>query len=191
MTISEAIANTQEKQVGVMNRRSVRYAQSLLSDDENVIAAIVANVRTKRDNYPGIVAITDRRILTACGLPGIKRSFSIPLDELENCEEASTVIQYKATFRTRREAIAITANPDVGETFSTYVAQLNGEDLESVKLKITGKVSKATFLKYKMRNQAYKEQAKARDLSNDILLQEKAAARFDSAESDKNNSKPS
>lgn len=188
MTISEAIANTQQKRVGAMNKLSVRYAQSQLFEDENVIAAIVANIRTKRDNYPGIVAITDRRILAACGLPGIKRCTSLPLDELENCEEASTVIQYKATFRTRREVIAVTADPDVGESFSSYVAQLNGEALEAVKLKVTGKVFSSTFLQHKKRNQAYKERAKAREISNDIALQKKAAAQFDSAESEDSDS---
>lgn len=184
MTIDEAIKRTQKKRIGALSRFSVRYAQSLLLPGEEVIAAVVADIRTKRESFPGVTAITDQRILAACGLPGIRRSISFPLDKLENCEEASTIIQYKATFRTRRDAFAITTGPDAGEAFSAFIAGLNEDNLDAVKVKITGKVSGPTFLQQKKRNQVYREQAKARDLSNEISLQKRAAAQFDSLESD-------
>lgn len=184
MNMNEAIVNTQKKKVGLTNKASVRYAQSQLLPGEDVVAAVVANVRTKKENFPGVVAITDQRILVACGLPGIKRCISFPLEDLENCEEASTIIQYKATFRTRRDAFAMTTDPEVGESFSSYIAQLNGENLNTVKLKVTGKILNSTILQQKKRNQMYKEQSKARNISNDIELQKKAAAQFDSDDSD-------
>lgn len=184
MTINEAIENTQKKKAGGISRVSARYAQSLLLSDEEVITAAAANIFTKRGKFPGVAAITSRRIIAVCGLPGIKRSVSLPLDELENFEETSSFIQYKAVFRTRRESLAITLDPKSGDIFSAYAAGLNGNDMDSVKLKVTGSVKGSTFLQQKKRNQAYKEQAKARKISNDINLQKKAAARFDSAESD-------
>lgn len=180
MTINEAITQIQKRKVRGMNKFSVNYAETLIEPDEKVVTAVVANIRTKRENYPGIVAITDKRILAACGLPGIKRSLSLPLDEIENCEEASSVIQYKATFYTRREAIGLSVDPDVGEAFSAYVAQLNGEEMESSKVKVTGNIINPTILEQKKKNKKFKEASKARSISNDINLQKKAADQFDS-----------
>lgn len=184
MTIIEALTKIQKKRIGITAKKSALYAQSLLLPDEKVVAAITANIRTRRDKYPGVVVITSMRIMAACGLPGIKRCAELPLEDLENCEEASTVIQYKATFRTRRDSISIDTDPDTGEVFSRFVARLNGESLDAVKVKVTGNVLNPTFLQQKKRNQIYKEQAKARDLSREIDLQKKAAALFDSSDDD-------
>lgn len=65
MTVNEAIAKTQKKRVGLVNKISVRYAQTLLSEDEKPKAAVIANIYTRHDKYPGVVVITNKRIIAA------------------------------------------------------------------------------------------------------------------------------
>ncbi len=184
MTIDQAIRTTQKKKPGVTARMSVRYAQSLLLPNEDVTAAVTADIYTKREKFPGIAIITNQRVIAACGLPGIKRLIAFPLEDIKNCEETSSIIQYKAVFYTRRESFAVTLDPKSGEAFSEHIARLNGTDMDSVKLKVTGSVKTPTFLRQKARNQAYKEQAKSREQANSIDLLKKGAARFDSADSE-------
>lgn len=132
-SVSEAIVLTQGKKAGIINRVSVRYAESLLHPGENVIAAVIANIKTKRNNFPGVVLITTQNVMAVCGLPGIKRCITLPVEELLHCEEISSAIQYKALFSTRKNMFAMTTGPDLGDRFTTHIAQLNREN-EEIKL---------------------------------------------------------
>ncbi len=87
MKIRDAIKAIQGKKAGIINRISADHAETLLMPDEKVKAAVVANIKTKRESYPGIVVITDRRAMAVCGLPGIKRATILPLDELETARK--------------------------------------------------------------------------------------------------------
>lgn len=69
MTIDQAIRTTQKKKAGVTARMSVRYAQLLLLPNEDVTAAVTANIYTKREKFPGIAIITNQRVIAACGPP--------------------------------------------------------------------------------------------------------------------------
>ena len=73
MTVKEALAQTQKKKAGLINKVSVNYAKTLLLPGEKPEAAAIANIYTRRDKFPGIVVITDQRVIAACGIPGIKR----------------------------------------------------------------------------------------------------------------------
>ena len=50
MTVNEAIAKTQKKRVGLVNKISVKYAQTLLLEDEKPKAAVIANIYTVMTN---------------------------------------------------------------------------------------------------------------------------------------------
>lgn len=178
-TVQEAIVATQKKKAGFVNRLSVKYAETLLLPGENVKAAVVANIRTKKDSYPGVVVITDQRVMSVCGLPGIKRSSILPIAELTHCEEQSSVIQYKAVMSTRNEGFSMTVDPDVGDVFTQFVAELNGEELEAVKLKVDGHVLNPNMIARRKREKIQKEKYKNKAASADIELQKKAAAMFD------------
>lgn len=128
MTITEALLRTQGKGAGMMNQPSVRYAQTLLLPQEEVSAAVVANISTRGERFPGTVVLTDRRVMAVCGLPGIKRSLILDLDKLDRCEEKPTAINYKATFYAGKDAFSLTVDPDVGEKFSRHIAVLKGEE---------------------------------------------------------------
>lgn len=127
MTIQEALHKTQGRDAGSVNRSAVTYAETLISPDEIVKAAVIANISTQRGRFPGVVVLTDQRFLAACGLPGIKRSVSLRLDELEKCEETGSFLNYKAVFRTKEDGFSLTIDPEVGERFSRCLAILRGE----------------------------------------------------------------
>lgn len=182
MTVNEALVLTQKKKAGLINRVSVRYAETLLLPGEEVQCAAIANIFTRRDKFPGIVVITDKRVIAACGLAGIKRSISLPVSDLESCEETSSVIQYKATFRTHRDSFAMTVDPDVGKSFTTFIAKMNGESITSVKLDVDGNVRKPNLFSNKKLNQDRKEREKKRTADKEIELQKKAAERFESGQ---------
>lgn len=180
MTVNQAVFAVQKRKPGFINRMSVNYAQTLLQENESVRAAVIANIYTKRDNYPGVVVLSDRNIMAVCGLPGAKRKVILPIDQLERCEEISTVIQYKATFRTHRDTFSMSIDPDDGEAFSAYIAEINGEEFEDIRLDADGKILNPNLLRSRKRNQIRKEHQKARSLQRDIARQKKAAERFDS-----------
>lgn len=128
MTIQEALLRTQGKGAGMMIRPSVRYAQSLLLAGEEISTALSANINTKGERFPGLVILTDQRIMAVCGLPGIRRSVILPLDTLEKCEEKPTAINYKAIFSNAEHGFSFTVDPDAGEAFSRNIAILNGQE---------------------------------------------------------------
>lgn len=77
MTVREALQKTQGRDAGSVNRSAVRYAETLLQADEEILSAVIANVAARREHFPGVVVLTSRRIMAVCGLPGIKRSISL------------------------------------------------------------------------------------------------------------------
>ena len=83
MTVKEALAQTQKKKAGLINKASVNYAETLLLPGEKPEAAAIANIYTRRDKFPGIVVITDQRVIAACGIPGIKRDICMNIRDLE------------------------------------------------------------------------------------------------------------
>ncbi len=177
MTVNEAVLAVQKRKAGFINSMSVNYAQTLLQENESVRAAVIANINTKRDSYPGVVIITNRNVMAVCGLPGAKRKTILPIDQLECCEEFSTVIQYKATFRTHWDAFGMSIAPDEGEAFSAFVAEISGEEFEDIHLESPGRIFNPNLLR--KRNHIRKERQKVRSLQLDIHRQKKAAERFD------------
>ena len=130
MTVDEAIEHTQGRKAGFVNRLSARYAQTLLMPEESVIAAVVANIATRKEHFPGVVVLTDCRIMGVCGLPGIRRFISCDLKRLKKCVEKPTAITYSASFAAGESAFSMTVDPDTGEKFSWYLAVMNGLDDE-------------------------------------------------------------
>lgn len=128
MTVNEALQRTQGRGAGMMNGSSARYAQTLLLPGEEVSAAVVANIVTRGERFPGVVVLTDRRVMAVCGLPGIKRSVILSLEELERCQETPSALNYKAAFYAGKEAFSFTVDPDTGEKFSRFIAILNGDE---------------------------------------------------------------
>lgn len=180
MTVKEALAQTQKKKAGLINKASVNYAETLLLPGEKPEAAAIANIYTRRDKFPGIVVITDQRVIAACGIPGIKRDICMNISDLENCEETSMIMQYKVTFRTRKEAFAMSVDPDVGANLSPHVARINGDDLTSLKLDARGNILNASFFKQQRLNQQRKKKAKEFSDKKEIELQKKASMDFNS-----------
>ena len=182
MTVNQAILAVQGRPAGMLNRISVKYAESLLLPGEAVRAAVIANIRTRRDNYPGVVVLTDQRVMAVCGLPGIRRSTIFPLNKLEKCEETGTILQYSATFLTHTAAFNMVVDPDVGEAFSSFVAEINGEEFEEIKLRVDGNIFNPNLLRSQKRNKLRREREKTRAISKDAQRQREAAARFEAAE---------
>lgn len=180
MTINEALTKTQKKRAGLINKASVKYAETLLLPGEEPVAAAIANIYTRRDKFPGIVVITDQRVIAACGIPGIKRDICMQISDLENCEETSMIMQYKVTFRTRKDAFAMSVDPDVGENLSPHVAAINGDDLTSLKLDARGNILNASVFKQQRLNKRRKEKAQEFADQKEIELQKKASMAFNS-----------
>lgn len=183
MIVSEAIEKSRGGKALFLNRLSVKYADKLLLENENVLTAVIANIKTPRDSYPGVVVLTDQRVFAACGLPGIKRSVIIPLDELDDCGESGTVIMYTATFRSKDKTFSMSIDPDDGEEFTRYAAMINGEDFVDVQINMEkGSIFNPNIIRCRKRNQIRKRQEKERDLARQVVIQREAAERFDNME---------
>lgn len=128
MTVQEALRKIQGRDSGAVNKSAVRYAETLIQEDEEILSAVISNVAARREHFPGVVVLTDRQIMAVCGLPGIKRSISLRLDELSKCEERSSFLNYKAVFYTKEDGFTLTVNPEIGERFSRSLAALNGTE---------------------------------------------------------------
>ena len=126
MTIREAIRFTEGKDAGIVNRASVQYAETLLLDGEEPSAAVIANITTAREHFPGVVVLTDRRVLAVCGLPGIKRMAACGAGW--TCQENPSAIRHKFTFSDGKSAFSVTLDPDTGERFSRHIAFANGDE---------------------------------------------------------------
>lgn len=164
MTVQDALRKTQGRDAGSVNRASVNYAEAQIQPEEDILAAVVANVTTRRGHFPGVVVLTDRRVLAVCGLPGIKRCAAIPMDELEKCDETSSFLNYKAVFHGRETDIALTVDPEVGERFSRCLAVLNGnvEEFDAVSGTDKGSLLNPTLLRNMQRKRRAGEKEAAR-----------------------------
>lgn len=168
MTVREAIRQTQKKDAGFVNQISARYAQELIRQTETILGAVVANITAKKEKFPGVVVLTNQRVMAVCGLPGIKRAVIFALDEIKKCEEKSLVLEYSATFYTATNRFRLSVNPEVGERFSRCLAVMNGteDEFDSVKADAKGKLLSPVFLRNRMRKQRSKEK--------EIIMQQEA-----------------
>lgn len=168
MNIDEAIKKVQGKSAGVTLRGSVRYAQSLLEKGENVKAAVTSTIYSARQgHYPGIVALTDRRVLAVCGLPGIHRVQSFPIGELLKVEESESPLTYKAVFRIKKDAFSISLGPTVGKAFTKYVADLNA-DFDSVHVSADGNARHPVTFRTDLRHLAKEEREAVKGAPTDL-----------------------
>lgn len=125
MILDEILLRTQGKRAGIVNQASLRYAQALLLPEEVPVAAVIANLTAGAERFPGAVIVTDRRVLAACGLPGIKRHVSC--GPSWRCQEDPSAIRYKFTFSDGKHAFSMTVDPDTGERFARCMAAVRGE----------------------------------------------------------------
>ncbi|MCI2057373.1 MAG: hypothetical protein LKJ86_09585 [Oscillibacter sp.] len=177
MTVNEAIERTQGKKSGMFNGFSARRAQALLQPGEEPAAAVVANIATRNERFPGVVVLTDRRVLAVCGLPGIRRSVIYDLDKLDKTEETASAITYKAVFFCEKTAFSMTVDPDVGEAFARHIAILNGEEeaFDAVDVDLNNSVLNPTLMRNKIRVRQAKERQRARRAAEMETLHKKQA----------------
>lgn len=178
MTINEALKLVQKRGAGLGNRSTVKYAETLLDPGEEPVAAVMANVVTKRDRWPGVVVLTEQHVIAACGLPGIKRTKIFKVTDLVKCEEADSIITYKVTFQTKDDAFSMTVDPDTGDKLSPYIAHINGDDdlFDDVKVTVKTGVFSQTLVRSNIRKRRKKEKVyaamRAERERRDAILQE-------------------
>ena len=162
MTVSEAILKTQERGAGFWTRSAVKYAQTLLEPGETVTAAVTANIATRKEHFPGVVVLTDRRILAVCDLPGIRRCVSCAKESVATCVEKPSAIHYKATFSDGNSAYSMTVDPDTGEKFSRQIAVLKGraEEFDAASAGADSVLFNPTLIRNQRRVRQAREQAK-------------------------------
>ena len=167
MTIQEAVRRTQGSEAGLINRLSVRYAETLLLQGEEPSAAVIANISTAREHFPGVVVLTDRRVLAVCGLPGIKRTAVCGAGW--TCQEDPSAIRHKFTFSDGKSAFSMTLDPDTGERFSRHIAFANGDEhaFDAVSENSDGGILNPALLRSKRRTR----QAKAKQAAEASLSQ--------------------
>ncbi len=88
-------------------------------------------------------------------------------------------MQYKVTFRTRKEAFAMSVDPDVG-AISLRTLQKLMETIVLLKLDARGNILNASFFKQQRLNQQRKKKAKEFSDKKEIELQKKASMDFNS-----------
>lgn len=183
MTVNEAIQQIQGRKAGFINRFSAQYAQTLILPEEEVLTAVVANISSRGERFPGVVALTDQRVLAVCGLPGIKRSVIYDIDTMEKCVETPSAISYKAIFSTKESAFSMTIDPDLGEKFSRYIAILNGEEEEFDAA--YADASSSIFNPTLVRNKIRTRKAKSKERAKRLAEQEAARAQHEVMEKER------
>ena len=128
MTIQEAVRQTQGKDAGIVNRLSVRYAETLLLHGGEPSAAVIANITVGREKFPGAVVLTDRRMIAVCGLPGIKRV--VACGPRWSCLEDPSAIRHRFMISDGKQSFSMTVDPDTGERFSRHIARFLGEEVD-------------------------------------------------------------
>lgn len=126
MTVQDALEKTQGRSPLGADRSAVRYAETMIKADERILVAVSANITARRGHFPGVVVLTDWRVLAVCGLPGIKRVIELRLDALEKREESPSLLRYKALFQTKEDGFTLTVDPETGERFSRCLTVLDG-----------------------------------------------------------------
>lgn len=124
MTIEEAVREIQGKPAGITGRASLSYAQEQIEEGEKVFAAAPANIQSHHGNFPGVIVFTDRRLLAAGGLPGIKRAVSLPLTKLMTCKSRKSPLSYTVTLKTGTDGFSAVLSPQAGEGFAPYISAL-------------------------------------------------------------------
>ena len=124
MTINEAIKEIQGKPAGITGRATVNYAQDQLSEKEKVFAAAPANIRSHHGNYPGIIVFTDQRLFAASGIPGIRRTISLPLKGLRECGDLKSPLSYTVSLATSTDRFSAMLSPQAGKNFAPYFSAL-------------------------------------------------------------------
>ena len=124
MTINEAIKEIQGKPAGITGRATVNYAEEQLFDGEKVFAAAPANIRSHHGNYPGIIVFTDKRLFAASGMPGIRRTISLPLKELRECRDLKSPLSYTISLATNTDSFSAMLSPQTGKNYAPYFSAL-------------------------------------------------------------------
>lgn len=124
MTINDALKEIQGKPAGITGRATVNYAQDQLFDGEKVFAAASANIRSHHGNYPGIIVFTDQRLFAASGMPGIRRTISLPLKELRECRDLKSPLSYTVSLATNMDSFSAVLSPQAGKNFAPYFSAL-------------------------------------------------------------------
>lgn len=178
-TVKEAVFDLQGQNAGMMNRMSVQYAQLLLEAEEQVLSAVIANITTAAEHFPGVVVLTDRRIFAVCGLPGIRRSISCRLKGLQ-CEEKPNAVRDKMLFSQGKNAFSLTVDPENGEKFARALAVCRGEEeiFDSVQVRDSHLLN-PSVMRNKERARLAKQKAAARRAQSEEIpeiVSEKAAS---------------
>ena len=100
MTVNEAIRQIQGKGPGLTERASVKFAQAQIREEEKVFAAAPVSIRSRHGNFPAVIVFTDKRLLAAGGLPGIRRAISLPLAGLLSCRSRKSPLSCNVTAKT-------------------------------------------------------------------------------------------
>lgn len=180
MTVNEALKSTQGRGAGIMNKASAKYAQEQILPEEEILAAVVANISARGERFPGVVVLTDQRVMAVCGLPGIKRMISCDIDTMEPCVEAPSAITYKAIFSTKETAFSMSVDPEVGEKFSRCIAVINGEEeaFDAVEVNLGNSIFNPTLVRNKIRaRQAKKKEREKRAAEMEAIRARKEALR--------------
>lgn len=158
MTLDEIILQTQGKRAGLVNRTSLRYAQTLLLPGEVPAAAVIANLTAGPERFPGAIIVTDRRVLAVCGLPGIKRHVSCGFPW--RCQEEPSAICHKFTFSDGKYTFSMTVDPDTGDRFARRLADIRGET-DAFDEEEPGGIFNPALLRSRRRIRRAKEQRRA------------------------------
>jgi hypothetical protein len=125
MNVSEALVATHGKPASPINADSVKYADTLIGENENVQAAVIANIRTAREHFPGVVAFTDKRLLIVHKMLNLKRCIAYPYEKISSCSETVAKFQYIATFHVGKFQFTASLNPKDGDAISPYMHRLD------------------------------------------------------------------
>jgi hypothetical protein len=124
MTIDEAVREIQGKSAGITGRASVSYAREQMEEGEKIFAAASANIQSRHGNFPGVIVFTDRRLLAAGALPGIRRAISLPLTKLKTCKSRKSPLSYTVSLKTGTDGFSAVLSPRAGESFAPYISAL-------------------------------------------------------------------
>lgn len=124
MNVSEAIVKTRGKKAGLTNRASVEYADSLIDKNENVKAATTANIRTSKEHYPAVFALTDQRLMIVHKMLNLKRVIAYPYERITVCTEKVSKFQYIAVFFVDQFQFTASFSPRDGEAIAPFLHAL-------------------------------------------------------------------
>lgn len=71
-----------------------------------------------------MIVFTDKRLLAAGGLQGIRRTISLPLTQLETCKSRKSPLSYTVTLKAGTDGFNAVLSPQAGENFAPYISAL-------------------------------------------------------------------